>query len=111
MVHDTTNPENYRVEITPYQVAICGWFVGREFNHVTNTWENKRTVATPYNPICEFSTNNAEDRICRMMMRHIKGAKLVKRWKRDNLIDDPYGRMHKIGDITCEEWDLTECFK
>lgn len=109
MVVDTNNPANYRVVKEDGKLYVYGKFVGMQFDRIQKKWLDRCCIADEHNKILELITNNVSDRILRMMVRRIKGAKLVKSWERDNCIDDPYGRMVKIGTIRCEIWDLSNC--
>lgn len=73
-------------------------------------WVKGQRVTYEARPFVILMTNNYDEKELRRVLRTNPKAKLVKSWKRGDIIDDPYGRPYMVGSIDCEIWDLRAFF-
>ena len=107
---DTSDFSNYRFEVKDDKVIIYGPFVGSHFDRTQNKWVEMAVVATKEHPVVNLFTNNIDDRILKMHLPHLKGAKKTFDDVVPNMDEDPYGRKVQRGTINRQTWNLSGCF-
>lgn len=85
-------------------------FFSTYYDKNENKWVKGVEMARSYMPYAVICTSNYNERELHKALMKYNKAKCLKTWTRGNTIDDPYGRMVKVGTINCSIWDLREAF-
>lgn len=104
-VYGNKNKEkDMELVITPKEIRI-------KDEHVLT--KSGMQLASQREPYTIIYTSNYEEKYKLNALRELRSkgkAECIKAWERGNYIDDPYGRMHRVGTISCSIWDLRKAF-